>query len=100
MPELIASITAARKKEDDIILGNIIGSNIFNILIILGSSSLINPITIASDIFVQMAIMIVVNILLYIIMYAKRKVSWRAGLIMIIVYAGYMANNIINMVGR
>lgn len=100
MPELIASITAARKKEDDIILGNIIGSNIFNILIILGSSSLINPISIESSLFIDMGIMIIFNLLLYIIMYAKRKISWRAGLIMLLGYAGYMANNIMNMIRR
>jgi len=44
--------------------------------------------------------MILFNLLLYIIMYAKRKISWRTGLIMLVGYAGYMANNIMNMIRR
>ena len=102
MPELVTSITAARKKENDIILGNIIGSNIFNILIILGTASIINPITINfinaeniySSLFIEGLIMLGINIFAYVVMYKKRNISRVAGLILLFMYALYMAKQI------
>ena len=102
MPELVTSITAARKKENDIILGNIIGSNIFNILIILGTASIINPITINfmnieniySSLFIEGLIMLGINVFAYIVMYRKRNVSRVTGVILLIMYALYMVKQI------
>lgn len=102
MPELVTSIAAARRKEDDIILGNIIGSNIFNILIILGSASLINPISINfidnvdffSSLFVDICFMIGINLVLYVVMYRKHRVSRRTGMIVLVCYALYMTKQI------
>ena len=102
MPELVTSIAAARRKEDDIILGNIIGSNIFNILIILGSASIINPISINffddvvifKSLFVDIGFMIWLNLLLYAVMFAKHRVSWRTGIVIFLFYALYMTKQI------
>jgi len=105
MPELVTSITAARKKENDIILGNIIGSNIFNILIVLGSAAAINPINInfidttnlSNSLAVEGGIMIGINIFAYIIMASRKKVSRFSGAMLLLLYAGYMANQILTL---
>lgn len=102
MPELVTSITAARKRESEIILGNIIGSNIFNILIILGTAAIINPISINfinpdnifNSLWVEAAVMLGINIFAYIVMYKKRKVSRGIGICLILLYAVYMAKQI------
>jgi len=105
MPELVTSITAARKKEVDIILGNIIGSNIFNILIILGTASLIRPISvnfidpvnIDNSLIIEVGIMIFVNIFAYVIMASRKKVSRVSGILLLLLYVGYMANQILSL---
>jgi len=101
MPELVTTIAAARRKEDDIILGNIIGSNIFNILIVLGSAALIYPIEITfitENIFNSLAfdmfIMFGLNIFLYLTMLKNRNVNWKGGIVLIFIYVAYMSKQI------
>ena len=53
LPELVTSAVAAKKGENEIALGNVIGSNIFNILLILGLSGVINPLTVGSDVWID-----------------------------------------------
>ena len=106
MPELVTSIAAARRKEDDIVLGNIIGSNIFNILLILGSASIINPIPInfidnvllLKSLVVDVGFMIFLNLFLYAVMFAKRRVSKRTGIIICLLYVLYMTKQIYFMI--
>lgn len=105
MPELVTSITAARKKEVDIILGNVIGSNIFNILIILGIAATINPINInfidkvnlSNSLFVEVGIMIIINLVAYIIMASKKKISKLSGILLLLLYVSYMANQVLTL---
>ncbi|MCB5942869.1 sodium:calcium antiporter, partial [bacterium 210820-DFI.6.52] len=66
LPEFITSVVAASKGESDIALGNVIGSNIFNILFILGVSSLITPVSVDPSLFIDILIMIVVTVIAYI----------------------------------
>ena len=102
MPELMTSIAAARRKEDDMILGNIIGSNIFNILIVLGISSAIQPITINfidnfnifRSLFIDVGIMIFLTCFVYIIMLSRKKISWVSGILLLIVYTLYMVKQV------
>jgi len=101
MPELVTTIAAARRREDDIILGNIIGSNIFNILIILGSAALIHPINInfiddiiLKSLAVDMFIMFGLNMFLYFTMFKNKAVTWKGGIILILIYAMYMTKQI------
>lgn len=106
LPELVTSIAATRRKEDDIVLGNIIGSNIFNILIILGSASIINPIPInfidnvqiLKSLSIDIGFMIFLNILLYVIMFNKRRISKRTGIVIVLLYALYMTKQIYFMI--
>ena len=65
LPELVTSVVAAKKGENDIALGNVIGSNIFNILFVLGISATVNPLTTGSQIIVDLIVMMSVTVLLF-----------------------------------
>lgn len=90
LPELVTSITAAVKKKADIAIGNIVGSNIFNILFVIGISALITPVAYQAEFLVDSIIGILTVILLLIcVLNKKRQLKRWAGIIMIICYAGY-----------
>lgn len=91
LPELITSITAAVKKESDIALGNIVGSNIFNILFVLGVSSVISPLAVDSKIFIDVILMIILTIILLIFSRTSFQVGRREGSFLVIAYLIYMA---------
>ncbi|WP_026673921.1 calcium/sodium antiporter [Alkalihalobacterium bogoriense] len=95
LPELITSITAALKKESDIALGNIVGSNIFNILFVLGSASVISPLWVEDKIFVDVYIMIVFTLLLLLFSRTNYKVGKIEGVILASFYVIYMVYIII-----
>jgi len=92
LPELVACLVAALKKKEDIAVGNIIGSNILNILFVLGVSGLLHPIRVAGpDIFFDMLAMIGASVLLMVSTYLYGKVSKRTGFVFISYYIIYMA---------
>ena len=66
LPELVTSVTAARKGNADIAIGNIIGSNIFNILFVVGSSALITPVPFESHFVIDSFVAILIGLVLYI----------------------------------
>lgn len=89
LPELVTSIVAGIKKENDIALGNVIGSNIFNIVFILGLSSTISPLSVTGSILFDMLVMLVSTIVIYIIsLYSKTIKKWQGG-ILIAMYLCY-----------
>ncbi len=90
LPELVTSVVAARKGETGLAIGNVIGSNIFNILFILGISSAICPITMGMDSFVDMALLIAINVIVYVFAWSRDKISKKEGLYMVLIYAVYM----------
>ncbi len=90
LPELITSVTAARKGKSEIALGNIVGSNIFNIFFILGISSTITPLSINGKIFVDAAIMILLTIILLFFSATNSKLSKSEGIILCLGYIAYM----------
>lgn len=91
LPELVTSVTAALKKESEIALGNIIGSNIFNIMFVLGISSTINPITINSNIVIDIALMIMVTFVVMIFATThKRKINRIEGSVLLAIYLAYL----------
>jgi cation:H+ antiporter len=90
LPEFVTSVVAASKGESDIALGNVIGSNIFNILFILGVSALISPIPVDTSLFLDIVIMILVTIITYIFSIRKKDISKFEGIILITSYAVYM----------
>ncbi len=90
LPELFTSVAAAIKKNSDIAIGNIVGSNIFNILFILGITSLITPIHFAKSFLIDTAISLACAIILLVLSLNKeRKLHRWAGAIMLLCYAGY-----------
>ncbi|WP_226645882.1 calcium/sodium antiporter [Mesobacillus subterraneus] len=90
LPELITSITAALKKKSEIALGNIVGSNIFNILFVLGTSATISPLAVNDKIFTDIALMIILTAVLLIFSRSKFKISKVEGAILAAVYIVYL----------
>ncbi|MBM1818042.1 calcium/sodium antiporter [Pseudosulfitobacter pseudonitzschiae] len=94
LPELATSISAALKKQSDVVIGNVIGSNIFNVLAILGATAAIIPIEI-SDRFrgFDMVFMLLLSCALAVVLFATRKIGRSLGLVFICgygVYLGYL----------
>jgi len=90
LPELVTSVTAALKKQTEIALGNIIGSNIFNIFFILGASATIHPLAVDSKIFLDMWLMVFVTFLLLILSRTNHRISKTEGAILAFIYIIYL----------
>ena len=91
LPELVTSLTALKKEENQLIIGNVIGSNIFNILFVLGASSIISPITINPNMIVDIALMLGVTILFFIFGKTQDKYDKKEGFILVALFIAYMA---------
>ena len=94
-PELLTSTVATYKKKSDIAIGNIVGSNIFNIFFILGVSAVIRPLPFQSVLNVDLIVLIVVSLILFLTMFTGKKHSldrWEAGLLVLlyILYSVYL----------
>ncbi len=89
LPELVTSVSAARKGNADIAIGNIVGSNIFNILFIVGTTALITPVTFASGFVVDTLIAAAVGILLFICVARTKGLRRKAGIVMLLGYVLY-----------
>lgn len=94
LPELVTSVVAALKGENDIALGNVLGSNIFNILLILGTSSLISPIGVESGLIFDFGYLIAITVFLYGLIFLnskkEKKLGKIEGAILVALYIGYM----------
>ncbi|MGN1227526.1 MAG: calcium/sodium antiporter [Christensenellales bacterium] len=90
LPELVTSIVAARKGENDIALGNVIGSNLFNIVFILGLTGIISPLVVASNVLIDIIIMTVLFVLLFVFSVIKKKLPKYLGYIMLGIYVVYL----------
>lgn len=94
LPELVTSAVAAYKGENDIALGNILGSNIFNILLILGAASIITPIAVKSVLIADSLFLIISTLVIAAIIYIpkgeNKKLSKLDGMIFVIMYIAYM----------
>ncbi|MGN0347773.1 MAG: calcium/sodium antiporter [Lachnospiraceae bacterium] len=91
LPELVTSVVAARKGNADIAVGNIIGSNIFNILFVIGTSALITPITYESGFLFDGIIAIVVGAILWFFVLPKKRLNRLCGIFMLLGYGFYIA---------
>lgn len=89
LPELVTSVSAARKHNADIAIGNIVGSNIFNILFIVGTTALITPVTFASGFVVDTLIAAAVGILLFVCVVRTKELRKKAGIVMLLAYILY-----------
>lgn len=89
LPEMITCITAAAKKHSDIAVGNIVGSNIFNLLFVLGTSSIISPIAVDEKVFTDVLCMIGYTTILLIFSKTQHKVNRIEGMILLVSYVLY-----------
>ena len=89
LPELVASVTAARKGNADIAIGNIVGSNIFNILFVLGTSALIIPIPYQASFLFDGIVAVAAGVVLWLCVFRKKKLVRFDGILMLICYAAY-----------
>lgn len=90
LPELVTSISAALKKESEIALGNIVGSNIFNILFVLGGSATISPLATNNKIFIDVILMIVLTIMLLVFSRTSFRIGKWEGFVLVAAYIIYL----------
>mgnify|MGYP001447317373 CR=1 FL=1 len=90
LPELITSVTAGLRKKSDIALGNIIGSNIFNIFFVLGAASVISPLKVDARVFTDSVVMIAATLILLIFSGTGKKVGRREGITLTAAYILYL----------
>ena len=91
LPELVTSIVAARKGEVDMALGNVIGSNIFNILLVLGVAATISPITFIFENIIDILVLTVFSVIVLYFGFTKHKIDRKEGIIMLLLYVAYLA---------
>lgn len=90
LPELVTSVVAAKKGEMDMAIGNLVGTNIYNIFLMLGIASVINPITISPFSFIDIIILGIISVLVYLFINHKKNINKIEGIIMIIMYIIYI----------
>ena len=89
LPELVTSVVAAKKGENGMAAGNVVVSNIFNLLLILGVSSTIHPVQIMVASFVDLGMLLGVSLIAYAFIFTGRRVSRVEGGVMVLMYALY-----------
>ena len=89
LPELFTSVSAAMKGKADIAIGNIVGSNIFNILFVVGTAAVITPVVFMPNFVIDMTIAILAGVLLFLCVLKTKKLTRPAGIFMLVCYAGY-----------
>lgn len=91
LPELVTSVVAARKGDSGIAMGNVIGSNLFNILFILGMAGVIKPLTADAAFFIDTGILLGISALMLLFAFTKRKISRVEGITCVLLYVAYTA---------
>lgn len=89
LPELCTSIVAARRKKADLAIGNIVGSNIFNILFVVGTTALITPVSFVSAFTIDTIAAIAAALLLWLCVVRSKKLNRASGVVMLVAYAAY-----------
>ncbi len=90
LPELVTSFVASKKGENDMALGNVIGSNIFNITLIIGVASVISSISVTFESIMDLVLLMVMNVVVFFFCKSKREINKKEGISMILIYLIYM----------
>ena len=90
LPELVTSVVAAKKNEVDMALGNVIGSNIFNILFVLGIAATISPVAFIMENVIDIIILVAMSAVVWIMAWTKQKINRKEGIVMLLMYAVYL----------
>lgn len=91
LPELATTVMAARRGQSDVALGNILGSGIFNILGILGTTALVVPLPVDASLLPDIGVMLASTALLIGLLFWKKCIGRKSGAMFLLLYAGYMA---------
>lgn len=91
LPELMTSLVAARKGESDIALGNVIGSNIFNVFFVLGASAVITPVSVSGAVAFDAVLLLFISLVAFVFAISGMKFSKAEGIVLMIIYVVYMA---------
>jgi cation:H+ antiporter len=93
LPELVASVMAAFHRQSAVAIGNVIGSNIFNLLAIMGTTAAVFPLPVPPDLFVpDMWIMVLTSLCVLPFIFLSRSITRPIGIIMVLLYAGYVVS--------
>ena len=95
LPELVTSVVAVKKGEIDMAIGNLVGTNIYNVFLILGLAATINPITISNFAFLDIIILAITSFLVYLFIEDKKDINKKEGIIMIGLYLIYLVYAVI-----
>ncbi len=90
LPELVASVVAARKGNSDIALGNIVGSNIFNVLFILGTTVLVLPFGVTMSGLIDQLVLLGITVVLPVTAYTDKRLGRSEGIAFLCIYAAYL----------
>jgi cation:H+ antiporter len=90
LPELVTSIVASRKNEVEMAVGNVLGSNVFNILLILGVAGTISPMTFIMENIIDIVILTAASLLIYLFSWTKERIDRKEGIVMLLMYASYL----------
>ena len=99
LPELVTSVVAAKKGENEIALGNVVGSNVFNTLFIVGLSGIVTPLGLNGDVLIDMIILIVITTIMILFSITKGKITKVEGWILLGIYVVYIFYIIIRALG-
>ena len=89
LPELVTSVVAAIKKENDMAVGNVIGSNIFNALLILGATSTILPLNLSNDSLIDLVVLFASGLFVFIISRFSKNIKRWQGVLFVLIYIVY-----------
>jgi len=92
LPELVTSLIALKKKSSDIAVGNVIGSNLFNIFMVLGATSLVKPVIFNPALNIDLVILALITLILFLLVFVGKvsKLNKFEAAILLLCYAGYM----------
>lgn len=90
LPELVTSLVATRKGENDLAMGNVIGSNIFNILGVLGLSAAVSPVKVSGFSVIDLSLFIGFCLIIYLVTFFRNKIERLPCILMVLTYLGYM----------
>ena len=89
LPELVTSVVAAKKNELDMAVGNVVGSNVFNILMILGVAAAVSPIAFIPENVVDIAALLGFSLLVWVLCVTRKKLGRAEGALMLAVFLAY-----------
>ena len=89
-PEASVSINAALAGNNDIAVSNVIGSNIFNILMVLGIASAVSPVAFLTENVIDIVILIIFSAIVWVLAWTKKELNRKEGILMLILYAAYV----------